>query len=179
MIRGPENSTWEGITPTQALERGVMSLILETIQTEGIAQLSYLVGDDGPGTAAVIDPRSDVEVYVELARQRGLAITHIVETHIHADFVSGSRELADRVKTARIHVSVEGAATYAFEHEPIEDGASFEFGEVTLTARHTPWAYARAHVVFGLRDKTCPNTLGRVHRRLAVRQLGRPAGSDG
>lgn len=115
-----------------------MSLIFETIHTEGIAQLSYLIGDDGPGTAAVIDPRPDVEVYVEIARKRGLAITHILETHIHADLVSGSRELAERVKTARIHVSVEGGATYDFDHEPIEDGDSFEFGEVTLTARHTP-----------------------------------------
>ncbi len=115
-----------------------MSLILETIQTEGIAQLSYLIGDDGPGTAAVIDPRPDVEVYVELAKKRGLAITHIFETHIHADLVSGSKELAERVKTAKIYVSVEGEAKYDFEHEPIRDGARFKFGQVTLTARHTP-----------------------------------------
>lgn len=115
-----------------------MPLILETIHTEGIAQLSYLIGDDGPGTAAVIDPRPDVEVYVEIARKRGVAITHIFETHIHADLVSGARELAERVKTATIHVSVEGEASYTFEHEPLTDGARFAFGEVTLTARHTP-----------------------------------------
>ncbi len=115
-----------------------MALIFETIHTKGIAQLSYLIGDDEAGTAAVIDPRPDVEVYVDLARTHGVVITHVFETHIHADLVSGSRELADRVQTAAIHVSVEGNATYAFEHEPLKDGDSFEFGELTLIARHTP-----------------------------------------
>jgi hydroxyacylglutathione hydrolase len=54
-----------------------MAMILERVQTEGIAELSYLVGDDSQGTAAVIDPRADVEIYIELARSRKLAITHI------------------------------------------------------------------------------------------------------
>jgi hydroxyacylglutathione hydrolase len=152
-----------------------MSLILETIQTEGIAQLSYLVGDDESGTAAVIDPRPDVEVYVELARQRGLAITHIFETHIHADFVSGSRELADRVKTARIHVSVEGAAKYAFEHEPIEDGASFEFGDVTLTARHTPGHTPEHMSYLACETKRAPTPWGAfTGDSLFVNSAGRP-----
>lgn len=58
-----------------------MSLILETVQTDGIAELSYLIGDDKTGTAAVIDPRSDVEIYPALARRRKVSITHIFETH--------------------------------------------------------------------------------------------------
>ncbi|MHB8955135.1 MAG: rhodanese-like domain-containing protein [Pirellulaceae bacterium] len=115
-----------------------MSLILETVQTEGIAELSYLIGDDGPGVAAVIDPRPDVEIYLELARRRNVSITHIFETHIHADLVSGARELAERVGNAKIYVSVEGGAKYDFEHEGIRDGATFEFGDLVLTARHTP-----------------------------------------
>jgi hydroxyacylglutathione hydrolase len=115
-----------------------MSLILETVQTEGIAELSYLIGDDKTGTAAVIDPRPDVELYVELAKKRKVAITHVFETHIHADLVSGSRELSERVKTAKIYLSVEGGAKYSFDHEAMRDGASFEFGELVLTARHTP-----------------------------------------
>ena len=115
-----------------------MSLILETVQTEGIAELSYLIGDDKTGTAAVIDPRSDVEIYLELAKKRKVSITHIFETHIHADLVSGSRELAERVKTAKICVSVEGRAKYDFTHEALKDGATFEFGDLVLTARHTP-----------------------------------------
>ena len=115
-----------------------MSLILETVQTDGIAELSYLIGDDKTGTAAVIDPRPDVEIYIELARQRKVAITHVFETHIHADLVSGARELAARVKTAKMFLSVEGGAKYGFDHEALHDGASFEFGELVLTARHTP-----------------------------------------
>jgi len=115
-----------------------MSLILETVQTEGIAALSYLIGDGKTGTAAVIDPRPDVELYVELAKKRKVAITHIFETHIHADLVSGSRELSERVKTAKIYLSVEGGAKYDFDHEAIKDGATFEFGELVLTARFTP-----------------------------------------
>ena len=115
-----------------------MSLILETVSTDGIAALSYMIGDDKTGAAAVIDPRPDVEIYVDLARQRKVAITHVFETHIHADLVSGSRELAARVKTAKMHLSVEGGAKYGFDHETLRDGASFEFGELVLTARHTP-----------------------------------------
>ena len=80
-----------------------MSMVLEQILTEGIAQLSYLVGDDETGVAAVIDPRTDVEIYVELARKHKVSITHIFETHIHADFVSGARELAGRVQTAEVY----------------------------------------------------------------------------
>ena len=98
-----------------------MSMIFECVQTEGIAELSYLIGDDKTGTAAVIDPRADVEIYVELARKRKVAITHIFETHIHADLVSGARELADRVQTAEIYVSDEGEAKYGFEHNRVKD----------------------------------------------------------
>src|SRR5215475_5288361 len=69
-----------------------MSLVFKTIQTEGIAELSYLVGDDDEGVAAVFDPRADCDVYLEAAREAGVSITHIFETHIHADLVSGSRD---------------------------------------------------------------------------------------
>lgn len=77
-----------------------MGLILDRIEAEGLAQLSYLIGDDAAGVAAVIDPRRDVDVYLETARRRGVRIVHIVETHIHADFVSGACELAARTGAA-------------------------------------------------------------------------------
>jgi len=69
-----------------------MTMVFESVRTAGIAQLSYLVGDDGSQTAAVIDPRPEVEIYIELSRKHGVTITHIFETHIHADFMSGARE---------------------------------------------------------------------------------------
>src|SRR5437762_4609489 len=115
-----------------------MSLVFKTIQTEGIAELSYLIGDDDEGVGALFDPRADVDVYVDMARETGLAITHIFETHIHADLVSGSRELCARLESAKIFVSHEGGASYGFEHEKIKDGDRFTFGEVLITARHTP-----------------------------------------
>src|ERR671925_1796782 len=99
-----------------------MSLVFKTIQTEGIAELSYLVGDDDEGVAAIFDPRADVDVYIDMAREAGVAITHIFETHIHADLVSGSRELCARLESATIYVSHEGGASYDFEHEKVQDG---------------------------------------------------------
>jgi hydroxyacylglutathione hydrolase len=114
------------------------AVIFETVRTDGLAHLSYLIGDRSSGRAAVIDPRRDVDVYLELAHKHRLTITHAVETHIHADFVSGSRELAARTGTAKAHVSVEGSARYRFAYQPLRHGSRVELGGVTLTAVHTP-----------------------------------------
>ena len=103
-----------------------MSLVFKTIQTEGIAELSYLIGDDDEGVAAVFDPRPDCDVYVDMARETGLAITHIFET------------LCARVESAKIFASNEGGAEYGFEHEKVNDGDRFTFGELLVIARHTP-----------------------------------------
>lgn len=116
-----------------------MTIRFEQILAEGIAQCSYLLGDTGSGTAAVVDPRPDCDIYIERARALGLAITHVFETHIHADFMSGARELVARLGgEARLCVSVEGGATYDFEHHPIRDGDSFAFGGLRVRAAHTP-----------------------------------------
>src|SRR5256885_14212959 len=128
-----------------------MSLVFEAIQTEGLAEISYLIGDDEEGIAAVFDPRADVEVYLELARAKNVAITHIFETHIHADLVSGARELCNRVESARIYVSHEGGANYGFETKPVRDGDKFTFGSVIITAKHTP-GHTPEHVSFILTD---------------------------
>ena len=129
-----------------------MSLIFERIQTDGIAELSYLVGDDDEGTAAVFDPTPDVEKYLELARANNLSITHIFETHIHADLVSGARELCARVDSARIFVSHEGGAKYGFATEKVIDGATFTLGETVITARHTP-GHTPEHMSYELSEK--------------------------
>jgi hydroxyacylglutathione hydrolase len=134
-----------------------MSLVFKTVQTEGIAELSYLLGDDDEGIAAVFDPRPDVDVYIDLAREAGVAITHIFETHIHADLVSGSRELCARVESAKIFVSHEGGAEYGFEHEKVNDGDQFTFGEVLITARHTP-GHTPEHMAYLIADVEHPDT---------------------
>jgi hydroxyacylglutathione hydrolase len=133
-----------------------MSLVFKTIQTEGIAELSYLLGDDEEGVAAVFDPRPDCDVYLEMARDEKLSITHIFETHIHADLVSGSRELCARVDSAKIFVSHEGGASYGFEHEKVKDGDQFTFGEVIVTARHTP-GHTPEHISYLLADADHPD----------------------
>jgi hydroxyacylglutathione hydrolase len=158
-----------------------MALIFETIQTEGIAELSYLIGDDSAGHAAVVDPTPDVEKYVDLARDHGLAITHIFETHIHADLVSGARELADRTQSAKVYVSVEEDASYDFEHEGIKDGDEFTLGDTTLTVRHTP-GHTPEHVSYVITSKEHPDTPWGVLTgdSLFVNSAGRPdlLGSD-
>jgi len=152
-----------------------MSLVFKTIQTEGIAELSYLLGDDDEGIAAIFDPRPDVEVYIDMAREAKLAITHIFETHIHADLVSGSRELCARVESAKIFVSHEGGAKYGFEHEKIKDGDHFTFGEVIVTARHTP-GHTPEHLSYVLAEADHPDSPWGVLTgdSLFVSSAGRP-----
>ncbi len=130
-----------------------MSLRFCQFLTEGIAQLSYLVGDTKSHTCAIFDPRRDVDIYIETARKLGLAITDIFETHIHADFVSGSRELAARVADrAVIYVSTERQTHYGFPHTPIKDGFVLEMGETCVAARHTP-GHTPEHMSYLLSEK--------------------------
>jgi hydroxyacylglutathione hydrolase len=152
-----------------------MSLIFKTIQTEGIAELSYLLGDDDEGLGAIFDPRADVEIYVEMAREAGLAITHIFETHIHADLVSGSRELCARLESAKIYASAEGGAEYGFDPEKIRDGDRFTFGEVLVTARHTP-GHTPEHMSYLLSETDRPDDPWAVLTgdSLFVSSAGRP-----
>lgn len=124
-----------------------MTMIFHRVQTEGIAQLSYLIGDDSTGTAAVIDPRPDVSVYLELARRFRVSITHVFETHIHADFMSGARALAECGGETELYLSTEGGASYEFEHKSLRNGDRFQYGSVLLTARHTP-GHTPEHVSF-------------------------------
>lgn len=133
-----------------------MSMVFQRIQTQGIAQFSYLVGDDGSGTAAVIDPRPNVAVYVELAREYGVSITHVFETHIHADFMSGAGELVRRLGGAKFCASGEGGATYGYEMHKVADGDRFEFGSVALTVRHTP-GHTPEHIALELAEKEQPD----------------------
>jgi hydroxyacylglutathione hydrolase len=152
-----------------------MSLVFKTIQTQGIAELSYLIGDDEEGVGAVFDPRPDVDVYLEMARDEKLAITHIFETHIHADLVSGSRELCARVNSAKIYVSHEGGASYEFDHEKVIDKDAFTFGELIITARHTP-GHTPEHLSYLLAEKDHPEVPWGVLSgdSLFVSSAGRP-----
>jgi hydroxyacylglutathione hydrolase len=152
-----------------------MSLVFERIQTEGIAELSYLLGDDSENVAAVIDPTVDVDKYVKLAREKKVSITHIFETHIHADLVSGARELRARVESAKIFASHEGGARYGFDHETLKNGQAFTFGGTVLTVRHTP-GHTPEHVSFEVAEKDHPESPWGVLTgdSLFVNSAGRP-----
>jgi glyoxylase-like metal-dependent hydrolase (beta-lactamase superfamily II)/rhodanese-related sulfurtransferase len=105
----------------------------QQIYLKCLAQASYLVGDGGE--CAIVDPRRDVDVYLDEASRLGLTITHVIETHLHADFVSGHVELARRTG-ATIHVGHLAGASY--EHHPVHDGDEIVMGEVTLRFLETP-----------------------------------------
>jgi hydroxyacylglutathione hydrolase len=133
------------------------TMVCETVFTEGVAHLSYLIGDKATGKAAVIDARRDADVYLELARQHNLTITHALETHIHADFVSGTRELCDRTRSAKAVLSVEGGAKYSFDFEKLRDGDTINLGRVILTAKHTP-GHTPEHLSFLAAEDNRPDT---------------------
>ncbi len=126
-----------------------MALVLEQIVSDGLAQLSYLVGDDKAGLAAVIDPRRDVAYYLTRASELGVRITAIIETHIHADFVSGAHELKAHTG-ATIYGGISEA--YQFDLNAMNDGDEIALGNVTLRALHTP-GHTPEHISLLLLDK--------------------------
>lgn len=100
-----------------------------------LSHASYLVGDEASGRAVVVDPRRDIDVYVDEASAAGLTIERVIETHLHADFLSGHLELSAR--TGAVISYGEGAQT-EFPIEPLCDGQRLSLGEVTLEIMATP-----------------------------------------
>ena len=100
-----------------------------------LAHASYLIGDEQSGTAAVVDPQRDIDLYLAFAAEHKLQIKHVFLTHLHADFVAGHLELRDRVG-AKIYLGAAAKAQYAFT--PLHDGSIVEFGRVRLKALETP-----------------------------------------
>src|SRR6266571_3664551 len=100
-----------------------------------LSQASYLVGDEGTGRAVVVDPRRDVDIYLDDADAHGLRIERVIETHIHADFLSGHLELAAKTGAA---ISYGEGAEVDFPIDPIGDGEQMRLGEVTLQVLATP-----------------------------------------
>ena len=101
---------------------------------EGLAQASFLIGCDRTRQAVVIDPRRDAAIYHAAAAQHGASIVAAIETHVHADFVSGARELAQ--SGARVITGPDSQV--AFPHEDVHDGQQLQLGDLTLTFLHTP-----------------------------------------
>jgi hydroxyacylglutathione hydrolase len=121
-------------------------VIFRQITHDDLGCASYLVGDSG--VAAVIDPRFEIDDYLELARYLDVHIDHVLETHNHADHVSGHGRLA-AATGATIHVHRDAGAEY--EHEPFEDGWELKLGDVSVRAIHTP-GHRPEHTAFALTD---------------------------
>src|SRR5580658_5815763 len=102
-----------------------MAIVFEQFYLGCLAHASYLIGSEG--IAAVVDPQRDVGLYLETAATLGLRIAYIIETHLHADFVSGHQELAQRTG-AVIYLGEGSGAT--FPHHAVRDGDEISFGQV-------------------------------------------------
>jgi hydroxyacylglutathione hydrolase len=123
-------------------------MIFRQLIHDDLGCASYLVGDERAGVAAVVDPRLEVGEYLRLARFLGVQLEHVLETHNHADHVSGHGRLA-AATGATIHVHREANAEYP--HEPFDDGWELALGDVVVRALHTP-GHRPEHTAFALVD---------------------------
>src|SRR5262249_35500189 len=111
----------------------MIAMYFEQFYLNCLAHASYMIGS--AGEAAVIDPQRDVDIYLEAAEEQGLKITHVFETHLHADFVSCHREFAPRT-SATNHICAQAHA--GFTHVPLRDGSEVRLGSVLIKALETP-----------------------------------------
>jgi hydroxyacylglutathione hydrolase len=121
---------------------------IEQFAIEGLGHLSAMIVDESAGVAAIVDPRRDVDIYLERARADGLQISHVVETHLHNDYVSGGRELA--ALTGATHV-IGAGAELQYDHRPIRGGETFEVGSIRFDALDTP-GHTPEHVTYAVAD---------------------------
>ncbi len=130
-------------------------MILKTRFIPGLAIYTYLIGDETTKRAAVIDCTRDVQPIVDLAKSEGLTITDICETHVHADFLSGSRELKAALDNKPlVHCSQEGGEEWTpkYADQRVRDGDEITLGTIRLRARHTP-GHTPEHIVWELYDQ--------------------------
>lgn len=123
------------------------------VYDKSLAQASYVIGCQKEGIAAVIDPKRDVDTYLKIADENDLKITHILETHIHADFLCGSRELA-ALTGAELYLSDEGDENwkYNFPHNALKNDNEIRLGNVRIQALHTP-GHTPEHLSFIVTDE--------------------------
>ncbi|MFL5561853.1 MAG: rhodanese-like domain-containing protein [Gemmatimonadaceae bacterium] len=131
-------------------------MLLRRFYDSQLAQASYMIGCAATGEAIVVDPNRDVEQYVRAAAEEGLRVSHVTETHIHADFVSGSRELAARTG-AQLLLSGEGGKHWQYEFAAganatlLHDGDRFMVGNIRFDVMHTP-GHTPEHLSFLVTD---------------------------
>jgi len=148
-------------------------MILEQFYLNCLAHASYLIGDEQAHVAAVVDPQRDIERYIAFADERGLRITHVFLTHLHADFLAGHLELRDRIGAT---ICLGAAAKAEYQFLALRDGDALDFGRVRIEALETP-GHTRESVsllVFDLdRSETQPHAV-LTGDTLFVGDVGRP-----
>jgi hydroxyacylglutathione hydrolase len=131
-------------------------MLFRRFYDDQLAQASYLIGCQATGDALVVDPNRHLEPYLRAADAEGLRITHVTETHIHADYVSGARELAHRAG-ARLLLSDEGGDDWRYRYaaeagaELLRDGRTFCVGRLAIQVMHTP-GHTPEHLTFLVTD---------------------------
>lgn len=139
-------------------------MLFRMLYNDRLAQASYFVGCQAHGEALVIDPNRDLDQYIKLAEQEGFRITAVTETHIHADFLSGARELAARTG-ATLYLSNEGDDSWKYSYAKddgamlVHDGATFKVGDITIEVIHTP-GHTPEHIAFMLTDAGADRPMG-------------------
>src|ERR687884_715842 len=124
-------------------------MIFRQLTHDDLGCASYLIGDERAGVAAVVDPKLDVDDYLRLARYLGVRIEHILETHNHADHISGHGRLV-AATGATVHIHRDAEPDY--EHEPFDDGWELRLGCLRVRALHTP-GHRPEHTAFALVDE--------------------------
>ncbi|MDQ3492877.1 MAG: MBL fold metallo-hydrolase, partial [Chloroflexota bacterium] len=117
---------------------------------EGLGHISALVIDDAAGVAAVVDPRRDVDLYLDEARARGLRISHVVETHLHNDYVSGARELAATTDAEHVHAA---GAELRHAYRAVRGDESFDVGALRFRVLETP-GHTPEHLSYSVADRS-------------------------
>ena len=125
-------------------------MYVKQIQIESLGNSTYVLASEEAKVCAVVDPVRDVDLYIREAEASGFRITHALETHVHNDFVSGSRELAARTG-ATVYAS--GASGLVFDHRRLRHGDSIELGDVTLDVIATP-GHTTEHISYLATDRT-------------------------
>jgi glyoxylase-like metal-dependent hydrolase (beta-lactamase superfamily II)/rhodanese-related sulfurtransferase len=145
-------------------------MIVQQFFVKGLAHSSYVVG--GTKACAVVDPRRDVRVYLDAAKSLGMTITHILETHLHADFISGHLDLAEKTG-AKIYAPKAGKCM--FDHVGLSEGDSFGIEDMVLSVLETP-GHTPEHISYVVRDKARGDEPAAVFcgDTLFVGDVGRP-----
>jgi len=140
-------------------------MFFRSIVDNYLAQTSYLIGCQRTGEAIIIDPERDIDRYIKLAAANNLTIIAVTETHIHADFLSGTRELAEK-HNVKVYLSAEGGSDWSYQwldrkesggsynFQLLHDGDSFSIGNIDFSVLHTP-GHTPEHISFLVSDRGC------------------------